>query len=324
MRISVIIPNRDGEPLLAECLDSLARQSRPADEVIVVDNGSADGSRELAAAHSLGPRLIELPGNGGFAAAVNRGIESAGAEVIALLNNDAVADPRWIEAGLEAFQRYPLVFMFASKMLDKERPEIIDSAGDLYPPDGRPRSRGRGEAAREFDTPVEVLYPCAGAAFYRRSLFDEVGLFEESFFAYLEDVDLGLRARGRGHVCLYIPEAVVHHAGAMTELGDRGGRKRVDSSGRVRLISRNRVRLLGRHWPAKCLAARGPWLAAGLARSAAYHLAGPGDGRAFIEGLRQGVALWSEDRDFRRRYYENADFGAAAALIRAGELPWPS
>jgi len=324
MKISVVIANHNGEKHLGPCLDSLADQARAPERVIVVDNGSEDGSAGLAKGHRLSPELIELGGNFGFAKAVNAGIKaSADCDAVALLNNDARADRGWIKAGEQAMKRFPLVSMFASLMLQWSEREVVDSAGDLYKRDGRPRPRGRGRPAADYSAGCEVLSACAGAAFYRSSLFNEVGLFEESFFSYLEDVDLGLRARSYGHVCLYVPEARVYHLGAGTDLGDRPGGKAVDSAERVRWIARNRLRLLWRNWPAPHLARWAPWLLAGLARSAAYHTLISRQAGPFFLGLVQGLRCIQGDRSYYRSTAPDRSFRENARLMREGELPWP-
>lgn len=322
MRISVIIPNFNGERWLPDCLDGLRGQTRAADQAIVVDNGSRDRSREIVRAHELHPELIELPENAGFAVAVNRGIRAAAGEVVALLNNDAVPDARWLEAGHAALARYPEVAMFASLMLQFSDHTRVDNAGDLYPRDGRPRPRGQGEPAAAYRETVEIASPCAGAAFYRKSLFAEVGEFEESFRSYLEDLDLGLRARRCGHRALLIPTAIVYHRAASTELHDRPGKKPVDSSERVRLIARNRLRLIARHWPAGFILRSAPWLMFGLLRSAAYHLLISGQARAFARGCGEGVRLMGADR---REYHQApGSFSEIARLMREGVRPWTS
>ncbi len=313
MRLTVIIPNFNGEKYLGVCLDSLSRQTSRPDAVVVVDNGSSDGSVRLARSHRVRPDLIELETNLGFAFAANRGIGLAlekwgPGSAVALLNNDASADPRWLESGRDALARYPSVSMFACLMLDYFERDLVDSAGDLYPPDGRPASRGRGRRASGFAETAEVISPCGGACFFRSSLFEEVGDFEESFFAYLEDVDLGLRARALGHKCLFLPGAVVYHVGAATELSDKPGPKPVDSALRVRRIAANRVRLVSRNWPGERIKRWSPFLLKGLARGAAYHLFRSGQGAAFMKGLGEGLGLVRKDRDF---------YGAARASGRA-------
>jgi GT2 family glycosyltransferase len=339
LRICVIIPNFNGETMIGTCLDSLSAQTRPPDRVTVVDNGSTDRSRQIVAGHSIGAELIALESNLGFAAAVNRGIEKADGDAVALLNNDATADPRWIEAGLAAMEINPGVSMFASLMLDYQDHHLVDSAGDLYPRDGRPRPRGRGESASLYKEPVEVFSACAGAAFFRKELFEELGGFEESFFAYLEDVDLGFRARARGHACLFAPEAIVYHAGAATDLGDLPGGKPVDSSERVYWIARNRVRVVSRNWPAGLIIGWSPWLAFGLFRSAAYHVFISRRAGAFFKGIIRGFSSIPGDRAFFRnemkaRQSDRGDtprpgpqppsgaYKKITRLMRHGAQPW--
>lgn len=331
MRISVIIPNFNGREFLGACLDSLLRQTRPAERVMVVDNGSSDGSRELAERHPLRPELIALHKNLGFAAAVNRGIEAADSEAIALLNNDAVCDRRWLEKGLAAMSRHPGVSSFASLVLQYHDRDLVDSAGDFFPPEGRPAHRGQGEKAASYQEPALVLSAPAAAAFYRRALFEQVGAFEEGFFAYLEDVDLGIRAQCRGRACLVVPEAVVYHLGAATALSDRAGKKSVDSSERVFLIARNRVRVLARSFPRPWLIRLSPWLALGFLKSAAYHLAVSRQGTAFLRGLGRGIGGFANDRRFFRKQALGGggnsasaspgwSFAPVARLIREGEM----
>lgn len=333
--ISIIIPNYNGERFLGPCLDSLASQTRPPDKVIVVDNGSRDRSLEIARGHRLAPDVIELERNFGFAFAANQGIEAVDSEMVALLNNDAVADPRWIESGLHAAKTYPEVDFFASLMLQLNDRDRVDSAGDMYICDGRPVSRGRGEPASGYNRPALVMSACAGAAFFRRVVFEELGGFEESFFAYLEDIDLGLRARARGHLCLYVPEAVVYHLGAGTRLDDRRGKKPVDSADRVYWIACNRLRVIARNWPLAYVIQWLPGLVFGLARSAAYHICVSGQGMAFFKGLAAGARLIPKDRLFFRKQKSMRPFGSGdseksggwsfndtALMIREGTSPW--
>jgi hypothetical protein len=322
MRVTVVIPNYNGERLLGPCLDSLAAQTRPAERVVVVDNGSSDRSLDLVRAHPLRPESIALGANRGFAAAANAGIRAADGEVIVLLNNDAVADPRWLAAGLDALARHPAAGFVASLVLDLADRDRVDSAGDLYPPDGRPRPRGRGERAADFTAPMEAISAGAAAAFYRRELLERTGGFEESFFAYLEDVDLGLRARALGYRCRFEPAAVVYHQGAGTTLADRPGRRPMDSSTRVFLIASNRVRLLARTWPRRQLLRRLPALALGLGRGAAYHLLRSGQAGPFFAGLRAGLARLPEDRRVQAALFSPRAFAALLPLMLEGARPW--
>ncbi len=243
--ITVTVTNWNRKELLRVCLESLARQSWPNFEVIVVDNGSKDGSvvlvKELALSYPVPLRLIENTENRGFCAANNQAIAVSKAEFIALLNNDTEADPKWL-AELAAVMQREDVGMAASKILVWEDPTRIDKCGHLIYPDGQNRGRGSGQLDRgQFDRVEETLWPDGCAALYRRAMLDEIGGFDEDFFAYADDAELGLRGRIAGWTCLFAPGAVVrHHRGATLGLG---------SARRLTLIERNRVLLVVKLFP---------------------------------------------------------------------------
>ncbi len=210
--ISVIVVNWNGLRYLDECLGSIEHQTYPYIERISVENGSTDGSGEwLRQRRSGNWQLIELSVNRGFAAGVNAGILASRGEFVALLNNDAVADPDWLSS-LIACMAKPEIGMVASKILFYDRRQVIDKVGHLLYADGLNRGRGAGEVDRgQFERCEEVFFPDGCAALYRRSMLEDVGLFDEQFFAYGDDADLGLRARWRGWLCLYAPGARVYH-----------------------------------------------------------------------------------------------------------------
>jgi GT2 family glycosyltransferase len=239
--ISVVIVNWNRKELLRACLASVARQKNVTFETIVVDNGSADGSAELAESE-FGARVIRNPDNRGFCAANNQGIAAARGSFIALLNNDAEAEPDWLAELYRACSRGPEYGMAASKVLVWEDPRRIDKAGHLIFPDGQNRGRGAGAFDKgQFDREEEVLWPDGCAAMYRKEMLDEIGGFDEDFFAYGDDAELGLRARIAGWRCWYTPRAVVrHHRGATMGKG---------SAARLRLIERNRVLLALKLFP---------------------------------------------------------------------------
>ena len=211
--VSVIVVNWNGLSYLPDCLGSLAVQSYPAMEIVVVDNGSTDGSVEyLRGGHGSRVRLVESPANLGFAGGNNLGIRAAKGAYLALINNDAAADARWVEALVGAAESDSRVGMCASKIYVWDRPGILDGAGLQVSGDGIGRGRGRLEPDREeFAREEDALLPSGCAALYRRAMLDEIGLFDEDFFAYCEDTDLGLRARIAGWRCRYVPGAVVRH-----------------------------------------------------------------------------------------------------------------
>lgn len=217
--VSIIIPNWNGAHHLPECLDSLAAQTRRDAEIIVVDNGSSDTSLELLDSGYDWVRVIALESNGGFSSAVNAGIRHSQADLIVLLNNDTRAEPDWLERMVIGMERYPKASFAACKMLHHDPPHRIDSAGDGYSIlAGAGTNIGLGEPGDQYSEDAWVFGACAGAAIYRRSLFDDIGLFDEDFFLVFEDVDLDLRAQVAGHRCLYIADAVVYHKrGASTD-----------------------------------------------------------------------------------------------------------
>jgi len=260
--VTVVVVNWNRRELLRACLLSLASQTHPSFEVVVVDNGSEDGSpdmvREVTHAFPVPLRLLTNSVNRGFCGANNQGFAASRAELIAVLNNDAEAEPGWLVA-LEAVIRTSNdVGMAASKILVWEDPQRIDKAGHLIYPDGQNRGRGSGQVDRgQFDRIEETLWPDGCAAMYRRAMLDEVGGFDEEFFAYADDAELGLRARIAGWMCLYAPGAVVrHHRGATLGLG---------SSRRLTLIERNRVLLVVKLFPWNLLWLNGAYNLARLA-----------------------------------------------------------
>lgn len=218
-RISVIIPNWNGAAHLPECMDSLQAQTFPDFEVMVVDNGSTDDSVALIKERYPRVQVLALGRNTGFSGAVNAGIRATRGEYVVLLNNDTRAEPDWLENLVRAMDEVPDASMGASKMLRYEPPHDIDAAGDGYSLwHGAGINIGAGEPHDSYAERAWVFGACAGAAIYRRSLFEDIGLFDEDFFLVFEDIDFDLRAQVAGHRCLYVPDAVVYHKrGASTD-----------------------------------------------------------------------------------------------------------
>jgi hypothetical protein len=238
--ISVVVVNWNRRDLLRRCLLSLEAQRDAETEIIVVDNGSTDGSADFVAAEFPAIRLIRNTANRGFCGANNQGIHIARGEFVALLNNDAEADPGWAAAMVRALR--PGIGMVACKILVYADPKRIDKVGHLIYPDGQNRGRGTGALdTGQFDRVEEVLWPDGCAALYRKEMLDEIGGFDEDFFAYADDAELGLRARIAGWGCIYTPHAVVRH--------HRGNTLGVGSLNRLRLIERNRVLLAAKLFP---------------------------------------------------------------------------
>ena len=242
-RFSVIVLNWNGRPLLEECLSSIRSQTFRDFETIVVDNGSTDGSVDWVKEH-WGDSVITvpLPSNLGFAGGNNAGIRRARGRLVILLNNDTAVDPGWLAAMDDAVRRHPDAGMFTPKILNYYRKDEIDNTGHLIYPDGMARGRHRLEKDDgRFDEEGEALWPSGCAGVYKKEMLDEIGLLDDAFFAYGEDVDLGLRARWAGWTCFYVPTAVVFHKYSATS-GTYSPQKAF-------LAERNRLWLLFKNFP---------------------------------------------------------------------------
>ncbi len=211
-QLSIVIPNWNGAHFLPTCLDSLARQNCCALETIVVDNASADDSRALLSGNYPHVQLLELPQNSGFTGACNAGLRVARGELVALLNNDTEVHPDWAREVLAAFRRHPRAGAVASKMLLFDRRDYLHTAGDCFSLDGRASNRGVWQRdCGQFEREEYVFSACGGAAVYRRSMLDQIGLLDDDFFFSCEDIDLGWRAQLAGWRCVYAPRAIVYH-----------------------------------------------------------------------------------------------------------------
>ncbi len=240
-----MIPNWNGRGWLAGCLGALAAQDRAATEVIVVDNGSRDGSVEYLESEHPAVRLVALTENTGFAHAANRGIEAAAGELVALVNTDVVLSADWLARTSAALVADPQAAAVACKMLSLSEPSRVYDAGDVLRRDGACEQRGRfGLDDGRWDTAGEVFGACAGAALYRRDALLEIGGFDQRYFAYLEDVDLALRLRLAGWRCRYEP-VVALHAGEGSSHQLQGGHHF--------LVTRNTILLVAKAFPLRWL-----------------------------------------------------------------------
>lgn len=291
--VTIVIPNWNGRTLLAACLRSLAGQTFTDYEIIVVDNGSTDGSVEWLKANYPSIRLIANPTNRGFAAAVNQGICASASPYVATLNNDTEATSAWLAALVQAAEDDPRTGMCASKMLFADRPRLINSTGICVDRAGIAWDRRGGEPDDEQETrPVEVFGPCAGAALYRRAMLDEIGLFDEDFFAYLEDVDLAWRARRAGWRCLYVPAAQVYHCHSATS--------HEGSPFKSFYRGRNKIWLVVKNYPFRQLGLYAPLVVLYDLMAAAFALIAQGDIHA-LRGRLASLAGLKKMWDKRRR-----------------------
>lgn len=241
-KVAVIVVNWNGERFIRGCLRSLQAQDEIDREIVVVDNGSTDGSAAVIADEFPGVRLILNSGNLGFATANNQALRATDSPYVALLNNDAEAEPGWLRSLLAAMESGPRIGSCASLMLFAHNPAIVNSAGIALDRAGIAWDRLGGRPASEASEPEEIFGACAGAALYRREMLDEVGAFDDDFFAYLEDVDLAWRARLRGWRCLYVPTARVRHYHSGTA-GEGSPFKNF-------LLGRNKIWTLIKNYPA--------------------------------------------------------------------------
>ena len=283
MKTTVVIPNYNGKKYLAACLKSLEESEKERPCAVVVDNGSTDGSDREAEERFPWVRLIRFPENRGFDAAVNEGIRQSRTPYVFLLNNDTIVRPGCISVLEARMEREEELFSLSARMVDMRDPTVMDGAGDLYSALGWAYAVGKGKPAARYGRPVRIFSACAGAAIYRRSMLERTGLFDELHFAYLEDVDLGYRARILGFVNAYEPSAVVLHAGSATS----GSRY---NEFKIRYSARNNVYLIYKNMPALQILLNSPFLLAGFAVKFLFFLK-KGYGRIYAQGFREGFAL---------------------------------
>jgi GT2 family glycosyltransferase len=305
--IAVVIPNWNGLEHLEVCLRSVLNQSAMPDEVVLVDNGSSDGSVEFMERTFPTVRCIRMGTNTGFAVAVNRGIRETQAELVVLLNNDTEVDRRWIEELTVALEADAAAGMATCKMLRFDRRDVIDGAGDALTRAGSPYTRGSGEPdGPAFNTREYVFGACGGASVYRRTMLDAIGLFDEEFISYYEDVDLSLRARLAGWQCLYVPAARCYHK--------RGATSARRPAYPIRMQERNLTSLYVKNYPAGVLLMRGPVILASRARRT-FRAVIAGIGAATIQGMWEGMRLLPSMLRKRKavqrlRRVDNAEFTA--------------
>jgi len=282
--ISVVIPNHNGSAFLANCLQSLQSQTYRQIEIILADNDSQDESIEITREASPQAVILRMERNLGFAGAVNAGIRASRGEWIAVLNNDTVVPADWLAECAVGIQSHPEASFFACRILDFADRKRIFSAGDCYLRAGLGYRRGQEQRDREeFNRECRIFSACGCAALYRKTVLEEFGGFDERFFAYLEDVDLGLRLQTAGRIGYYLPRAEVFHHGAGTSGGEF-------SALAVRMRTRNSLLVLLKSVPAAFLLRCLPMIALAqlswMARALAHGRIG-----SYLRGLGGAVIL---------------------------------
>lgn len=212
MIASIIIPHMNGKELLEECFTALRKQTLTDFEVLLIDNGSTDGSQAFTRTHFPEVQVVELGRNFGFTGACNKGWELSQGEFVILLNNDTAVTPTWLQEIINAFKQHPEVGMVASKMMLYDKRDHFHTTGDFYRIDGIPGNRGVWQKDEgQYEQEEFVFSACGGSAAYRRTMLDEIGFLDDDFFFSCEDIDLGWRANLAGWKVLYVPTAVLYH-----------------------------------------------------------------------------------------------------------------
>ncbi len=298
--VSVVIPNYNGIAYIDNCIKALQAQTdAPAFDVIVVDNNSIDGSRELVLERYKEVHLISLERNYGFCRAVNAGIKAAKTPYVILLNNDTQVQDGFVSALYERICKKSNIFSVSSMMIQAKNPNLIDDAGDYYCALGWAFARGKDKPVAEYDMPCEITAACGGAAIYRKQVFETIGYFDETHFAYLEDIDVGYRARLYGYQNVYEPKARVFHEGS----GASGSRY---NEFKVRHSSRNSIYLIRKNMPWLQRICNLPFFMLGFLIKILFFMK-KGLGITYLKGLWNGMRLPVQEKKvkFQKKYWKN-------------------
>lgn len=288
--VTIIIPNYNGDAFIEKCLQSLKNQTNQDFEILVIDNASEDGSADYIEKNYPEIKLVRLEQNFGFCRAVNEGIKRTVTPYLILLNNDTECDPHFVDELFKAIDSNERIFSVSSKMLQMYHPELIDGAGDLYCALGWAFARGKDKNKSRYEKECNVFSACGGAAIYRRSVFEQIGYFDEFHFTYLEDVDVGYRARIMGYINRYTPKAVVYHAGS----GTTGSRY---NSFKVRIAARNSWYVIYKNMPALQIILNLPFFLIGFGIKALFFIL-KGYGREYLSGMKRGYLMCVQGRKF--------------------------
>ena len=299
MEVSVVIPNFNGIAFLDSVLASLEGQTLSNFEVILVDNGSTDGSCSFVTANYPWVHLIELSENFGFCGAVNAGIRAAKAPYVLLLNNDTEVKEDFVEEMLAAIRRHKNAFSCGARMVQYHDRDRLDDVGNYYCALGWSFARGRGKDIHAYETEDKIFSACAGAAIYRKKIVEKIGYFDEEHFAYLEDTDIGYRARIYGYENWYAPKAIVYHVGS----GTSGSRY---NQFKTRYSSRNNIYLIYKNMPLLQIILNLPFLAVGFLIKFLF-FAIKGMGKEYAAGIKNGfsISMKNQKVPFRIKHLPN-------------------
>ncbi|MCP1108662.1 glycosyltransferase family 2 protein [Ohessyouella blattaphilus] len=288
-KVTIVIPNYNGCSMLDICLESIIKNNTLETSIVVVDNGSTDNSREMVKTKYPSVRFIGLDKNYGFCKAVNVGIKSAYTDYVLLLNNDIEIDALFVEKMYSAIRLSNKIFSVEACMIQYYNRTLIDSAGTFYNAFGWAFARGSGKAVGKYSRSMKTFATCAGAAIYRKSVFEEIGYFDEAHFAYLEDVDIGYRARLHGYINKYEAEARVYHMGSKTSGSKHNGFK-------VKHSVQNNIYLIYKNMPFIQIVVNFPFLLFGfLIKFIFFFLKGLG--RDYAKGFVSGFRVAKQNHD---------------------------
>lgn len=296
-KVTIVIPNYNGYQFLETCMNSLRAQTCQDFEVLVVDNASVDESVPYLRENYPEVRVDVMETNLGFAGGVNYGILQCKTPYVILLNNDTESDPHYVEEMIKAIEKDDRIFSVSSSMISFYKRNLMDDAGDLYTMFGWAVQRGIHQPVKAYRKPKRVFSACAGAAIYRRALFDEIGIFDEMHFAYLEDIDLGFRANIKGYKNTYAPKAIVYHVGS----GTSGSKY---NPFKVRLTARNSLYLHYKNLPNLLLLLNAPIFLLGYIIKICF-FSSMGLGKEYLSGLKEGLKTI---RKCKRVKYERKNF----------------
>ena len=284
MKVSVVTPNYNGEKFLKTFFESLNEDCEYIDEVIIVDNGSNDKSKEYIKSNSFNfpVVLIENSENMGFSPAVNQGIQQAKNEFVFSLNNDTEVRKGSIKALVDLISSSEDIFSVQAKMLQYKNKELIDDVGDEYNLLAWTKKTGENHKSSEYGEVKEIFSSCAGAAMYKKSVLNEIGMFDDNFFAYMEDVDLAIRSKINGYRNLLCPDAIVYHIGSATS----GSRY---NEFKVRLAARNNVWVVYKNLPIPLKVLNFIFLFLGFFIKYIFFVK-KGFGSTYLSGIREGLS----------------------------------
>lgn len=296
--VTVVIPNYKGKEYLLPCVRSLHEKDHTEKKILIIDNASNDGSIDDVKEQYPDVKCVMLDKNYGFCRAVNIGIERADTPYVILLNNDTVIKENYVKYLLETIKRNPNTFSVEPKMIQYHDQSKIDSAGTYYNAFGWAFAYGKDKNIENYNHSRKIFAACAGASIYRRKIFDEIGLFDEKHFAYLEDIDVGYRARIAGYDNRYEPKAEVIHVGSAAS----GARY---NEFKIRLSSRNNMYLLYKNMPLFQKILNSPFLFVGFLTKYLFFRR-KGHGKLYLEGLKEG---WHMGERPDKVEYRNCNMG---------------